>query len=107
MPIFPERVVNDAVARCCDAFNRAAVDMHTEGKSGLACIQMASKAYRNVMPNLDRLENVADFIACAAHGIATEVIDGKIGSQLLYAAQVATAALRRQKKSSGRRKTST
>jgi hypothetical protein len=55
----------------------------------------ATNAYRCALPVLAGPECIRDFIACVAHGILIGVIPAQMSGQLLYAAQVATAALPR------------
>ena len=55
---------------------------------------MASVAYKLAMPRMDSLSAIRAAIACIAQGINLEVFDGRDGSQLLYAAQVAMSTLR-------------
>ena len=61
---------------------------------------MASVAYKLAMPRMDSLNAIRAAIACIAQCIALEVFDGRDGSQLLYAAQVAMSTL----KAKGRKK---
>jgi hypothetical protein len=58
----------------------------------------AAEAYCNAMPMLVGYEGVRDFIACAAHGILIGAISREKGGQLLYAAQVALAAVHMERK---------
>ena len=51
-------------------------------------------AYRSAMPPLTGPENIRDFIACTAHGMLIEAIDGPDAARLLYAAQIANGTLR-------------
>src|ERR1700733_456792 len=62
-------------------------------------IKMANKAYREALPPLRGAENISDFIACVAHGMALGVFDTKEASKMLYAAQVAASAGSRLSKS--------
>lgn len=55
---------------------------------------MASVAYKLAMPKMHDLPSIRAAIACIAQGITLEVFDGRDGSQLLYAAQVALATLK-------------
>ena len=55
-------------------------------------IKNSYKAYREALPPLHGSENIRDFIACVAHGMAIEVFDVREASKMLYAAQVAAAA---------------
>jgi hypothetical protein len=50
------------------------------------------------MPPLSNRESIRDFIACAAHGILIGAITPQLSGQLLYAAQVALGALKREQK---------
>jgi hypothetical protein len=61
-------------------------------------IKKAYKAYREALPPLRGSENIRDFIACVAHGLAIDVFDAREASKMLYAAQVAAAAEPRQAK---------
>jgi hypothetical protein len=47
------------------------------------------------MPPLCGAENIRNFIACVARAMLTETIKGTDATRLLYAAQVAQAALDR------------
>ncbi|MGO9433092.1 MAG: hypothetical protein ACLP00_02230 [Terracidiphilus sp.] len=62
-------------------------------------IKKANKAYREALPPLRGAENIRDFIACVAHGMALDVFDTKEASKMLYAAQVAACAEARSSKS--------
>ena len=53
-----------------------------------------SVAYKLAMPRMESLNAIRAAIACIAQGIALEVFDGRDGSQLLYAAQVAMSTLK-------------
>ena len=57
-------------------------------------LRMAAVAYKLAMPRMDSLSSIRAAIACTAQGITLEVFDGRDGSQLLYAAQVALATLK-------------
>jgi hypothetical protein len=86
-----------AIKRCMAAWNRAC-GAYLEGKKGTGIDKMfaahqAGPAYCEAMPPLDDYENIRSFIACVAHGILIEAIPQKRANQLLYAAQVALAAL--------------
>ena len=59
-------------------------------------LRMASVAYKLAMPKMDSLPTIRAAIACIAQGITLEVFDGRDGSQLLYAAQVALSVLHRK-----------
>jgi hypothetical protein len=97
-------LVNDAVARCCAAWEPAFTAERAKGRSPSHAADEAGSAYLNAMPPLCGYENIQDFIACAAHGIILGAIDEKRGSRLLYAAQIALAAFRAEPKPPGRMK---
>jgi hypothetical protein len=86
---------NPAVARCMKAWIRAFKEAMAKNRSEYESEKAAIQAYRNAMPRLSDYENIRDFIACVAHGILIGTIDGKNGTKLLYAAQVALSAVRR------------
>jgi hypothetical protein len=83
---------NPAVARCCDARER----VYKAQRAKSAGRVDAAHAYRSALPPLSGSESIRDFIACVAHGMFTGAIEGNDGSKLLYAAQVAFTAVRRQ-----------
>lgn len=87
-----------ALRRCCAAWQRAFkayMDNESDGDSmdKVFAAQDAGAAYRNAMPMLAGYEGVRDFIVCAAHGILIGAIPPDKSGQLLYAAQVALAAV--------------
>ena len=91
-----------AIKRCCAAWQRA-YNAHLEGKEGcgfdkINAAHEAGPAYRKAMPPLAGYESIRDFIACTAYGILLGAIPESRGSQLLYAAQVALAALHHEPK---------
>lgn len=88
---------NSSVARCCQAYSDAIKFARSQGKDGYKGMADAKWAYRNAMPTLSSPENIRNFIACLAHAMLLDVIDG---ARLLYAAQVAHSAL--EKPSPGR-----
>jgi len=55
---------------------------------------MASVAYKFAMPRVESLNALRAAITCIAQGIALVVFDGRVVSQLLYAAQVAMSTLK-------------
>ena len=86
---------NPAVARCCQAYGQALKTARYQGKGEYASARDARQAYRSAMPSLSGPENIRDFIACVAHGMLIEAIEGSAGARLLYAAQVAHGAISR------------
>jgi len=85
-----------AVARCNQAWQTTYdAEMAQSGNKAHAIIY-ARRAYCNAMPTLSGYEGIRDFIACTAHGLLNSSIESSQGTKLLYAAQVALAALRIQ-----------
>jgi hypothetical protein len=91
-------LTNPAIARCCDAWrSRFKAEMSkSKGEDRVFPAHHADVSYRDAMPPLVDDESIRDFIACAAHGMLIGAIDHKSGTQLLYAAQVALTAFRRE-----------
>jgi len=85
-----------AVAKCQDEYHHAYNIAKEKGLAQPKALRMASVAYKLAMPRMESLNAIRGAIAC----IALEVFDGRDGSQLLYAAQVAMSTL----KSKGRKK---
>ena len=104
LPIGPEaKPTRSALRRCCAAWKRSFdAFMETAPKSGfnkLYASQEAAEAYCRAMPPLTSHESIHDFIACTAQGILIGAIPPQQAGPLLYAAQVALAALGREPKS--------
>lgn len=83
-----------ALAHCKAEWTQAYELAHTKGLAPAKALRMASVAYKLAMPKMDSLPSIRAAIACIAQGITLEVFDGRDGSQLLYAAQVALATLK-------------
>jgi hypothetical protein len=85
---------NPAIVACCAAQEHARKAALAKGKGVVMATLIGFFAYRSTMPPLSGSDNIHDFIACTAHGMLIEAIDGPDGARLLYAAQVAHATLR-------------
>lgn len=83
-----------AVARCQDEYHQAFNLAKEKGLLQPRALRMAAVAYKLAMPRMESLNAIRAAIACIAQGIALEVFDGRDGSQLLYAAQVAMSTLK-------------
>jgi hypothetical protein len=83
-----------ALTHCKDEWTRAYELAQSKGLTAAKALRMASVAYKLAMPKMDSLPTIRAAIACVAQGITLEVFDGRDGSQLLYAAQVALAVLK-------------
>ncbi len=91
-------LANPAIARCCNAWrSRYKAEMSkSKSEDDVFAAHQADASYRDAMPPLVDDEGIRDFIACAAHGMLIGAIPHQNGTQLLYAAQVALAAIRRE-----------
>jgi hypothetical protein len=86
-------VVGKALALCRTAWADAHAIAHKKGLNEAKALRMACVAYKLAMPQMETRAEVHAAIACIAQGITYEVFDGRDGSQLLYAAQVALSLL--------------
>jgi hypothetical protein len=86
---------NPAIAWCQKAYLEAYQESRSEGKSDYLAECDAADAYRKAMPPLCGAENIRNFIACVARAMLTETMKGADATRLLYAAQVAQAAIDR------------
>jgi hypothetical protein len=86
--------VHKAVNACKYEWDHAYELAKEKGLAPQKALRMASVAYKLAMPRMEDLPSIRAAIACIAHGIQLEVFDGRDGSQLLYAAQVALATLK-------------
>lgn len=90
--------IEKAVNLCKAEWSHAYQVGKEKGLQSTKALRMASVAYKLAMPKMDSLPAVKAVIACIAQGIALEVFDGRDGSQLLYAAQVALSILKSERK---------
>jgi len=81
-----------AVDECVEAYNLAFRKEFEKKDNEYAARRAAAVAYRQAMPALSGSQNIADFIACVAHGLVLDAIPGNDASRLIYAAQVAHTA---------------
>jgi hypothetical protein len=89
---------NPAVERCYLACKRSLESSQKKGLNDYDAKVYANVAFRNAMPHLFGYENIRDFIACITYGMLSDIIDSIEGPKFLYAAQVATGALRHEPK---------
>jgi hypothetical protein len=91
-----EFVRNSAVQRCVDARRLAIDEANGTRLQRYEIKEMGNRAYRGSLPDLLGFENIQNFIACVAYGMILNVFDPIESSKLLYAAQVALSAFRRE-----------
>lgn len=89
-----------ALALCRNAYMRCYKQRTKNGSHPVRAKRDAAIAYRLAMPNMTCLEDIRAYIACVAQGIQLEVFNGRDGSQLLYAGQVALSLYRQKGKES-------
>jgi hypothetical protein len=82
-----------ALDHCKAEWSRAYALAQEKGLPAAKALRMACVAYKLAMPKMDSLPAIRAAISCTAQGITLEVFDGRDGSQLLYAAQVALSVL--------------
>lgn len=90
----PANDTDKALHHCKDEWTHAYQIAQKKGLTPAKALRMASVAYKLSMPKMDSLATIRAAIACIAQGIQLEVFDGRDGSQLLYAAQVALTVLK-------------
>jgi len=91
--------IDKALSHCKAEWTRAHELARSKGQPAVRAQRMAAVAYKIAMPQMNSLAGIKAAIACIAQGIRLEVFDGKDGSQLLYAAQVAMSIHREKGKS--------
>jgi len=89
---------NPAIAYCIKAYTEALQASLRTKDCRYSAETAAKAAYRSAMPPLSGSRNIRDFVACVAHAMALNAIDGADGARLLYAAQVASAAQSAQRR---------
>jgi hypothetical protein len=90
--------IEKSMNECKDRWSTAYTVAQNKGLSAQKALRMASVAYKLAMPKMDTKPGIRAAIACIAQGIQLEVFDGRDGSQLLYAAQVALSTLTERKR---------
>lgn len=85
-----------ALTECKAAWTHAYELAQSKGLPAPKALRMAAVAYKLAMPNMNTLPAIRAAISCIAQGITLEVFDGRDGSQLLYAAQVALSVLKQK-----------
>jgi hypothetical protein len=90
---------------------KASPDTDTKSRPSLEhaigdAVRTARTAYCAYLPKLSSRDEVSEFIACIAFGMANGIILGAEGTRLLYAAQVAHSTLPSPKRRKKSRKTS-
>jgi hypothetical protein len=110
LPAAPEAApqaapTSQAALRKCRAAWQRAFDAYMRGEGShdstdhFLAAREAAKAFAPAMPALSGPDGIRDFIACAAYGILIGAIPVDRAGQVLYAAQIALAALPRGPKS--------
>jgi hypothetical protein len=95
-----------AVDLCIAKWEEAIQQQRDAGVSLVEAAQPARAVYCAYLPKLSTRDEVSEFIACVAYGMANGIIPGSEGTRLLYAAQVAHSTLPSPKRRKKRNKTS-
>jgi hypothetical protein len=82
-----------AIDRCRAARKRSLEESQGKNIEPWQKRERANQEYCDAMPDLAGRENIRDFIACTTYGMIAGTIGEARGPKLLYAAQVALAAL--------------
>jgi hypothetical protein len=90
--------IDAAMSHCKAEWLRAHELAQKKGLPAVKAQRMAAVAYKIAMPRMNSLTNIKAAVACVAQGIQLEVFDGRDGSQMLYAAQVAISIHREKGK---------
>jgi hypothetical protein len=88
---------NEAVERCNRAWQRAyskELANTKQGQTDYYAEKAGNKAYFRSLPPLSGYQNICDFIACIANGMAIEAIRPADCDRLLAAAKIAVGAVR-------------
>ena len=83
---------NPAILRCCNAWITAHQNALAKGTNPVSALLRGNEAYRAAMPPLSGAENIRDYIACLAHGMASRTIILSVGAGLLSVARTALSA---------------
>lgn len=89
---------NAAVELCREAYLRAVEEGEARGLDDFDAKEEGGRAFCEAMPHLATAEGISDFVACVTYGLMTDVFLAIQVTKLLYAAQVATGALRNESK---------
>lgn len=93
-----QSAIDAAMSHCKDEWSRAFALAQKKGLPATKAQRMAAVAYKIAMPRMTNLASIKAAVACVAQGIQLEVFDGRDGSQMLYAAQVAISIHREKGK---------
>jgi hypothetical protein len=90
---------NDAVERCnrarLRAYNKELANIKQD-QSDYPAEKAGNKAYLRSLPPLSGYQNICDFIACIANGMAVDAIRPADADRLLAAAKIAVGAVRHE-----------
>jgi hypothetical protein len=92
-----ESALSPAVNHCLNAYHQAYAAERGKGTAESECQRTAIAAYRNSMPCLADLAAIRGFIACVTYGMVAYIIPNDDATKLLYAANVAFGAYRRER----------
>ena len=85
---------DQAIERCSAAIRQSEKDSREQGLNTRETRRRVVTMWRLTMPRMNSHQDVLDYIACATTGMSLGLIDGNEVSKMLYAAQLALAAIR-------------
>jgi len=102
---FQPALKNTSVALCAEVWEKIFRATLERNKNVYTAKRCADAAYRTAMPPLSGFQEIRDFIACVGYGMLLGAIKAENGTKLVYAAQVALAALPKHSRPSKPHKT--
>jgi hypothetical protein len=97
---------NLAVDSCIQQWETTITQQRAKGVPLAEAAKAGKAAFCCHLPKISSRDEVSEFIACVAYGMANGIIPGQEGTRLLYAAQVAHSTLPSPKRRKTVRKTS-
>jgi hypothetical protein len=86
--------VDRAIARCRTAYTSTYQQCKDNRLSEYETEKRAGEQFKLAMPSLGTRDNIRAFVACVAHGVLINVMDGTEAARMLFAAQVALSTLK-------------
>ncbi len=87
---------NAAIVACAAAYNEVYLEFVESDCGEPQARQKARAVWHAALPPLTTSDNIRDFVACVAYGLATEMVGEQKAARMLYAAQVAQSNLKIQ-----------
>jgi hypothetical protein len=88
--------INHTVQQCANVYHQTLDAETAKGTPIQEAEQKARQDFFRAMPGLENQDSIRAHVACVSYAMLFEMIDQKKASKLLYSAQIASGALRRQ-----------